>query len=249
MKAIINADDLGISIVVNDAIFELMAKGRVTSATVMANGAALEDAAMRAKQFPQCSFGVHLNASEFRPITSGLGLRTILDDSGCFAGNRLREIKITSELREALFGEWSAQVERVQAAGFRVSHFDSHHHMHTVPGVFPVLKRLQRKFGMRKVRITLNIYLNSAPAPLPRWLAKVVWNFCLRNYFQTKTTDGFASLEIFAKAAAELKGNFRSVELMVHPGGESFTEETKMLAGEWWRGLPVAIEPISYNEL
>ncbi len=249
MRVIINADDLGKSRIVNSAIFGLMEKGRVTSSTMLANGPAFEDAAMRARNFPQCSFGVHLNASEFFPLTSGAGLRHILNEAGGFAGNRLREIKITSELREALFQEWSAQVERLRMAGFSVSHFDSHHHMHTVVGVFPVLKRLQRKFSMRRVRITMNIYLEPAPAPLPRRLAKVAWNLALRNYFRTRTTDGFTSLETFVKAAARMKRDSRSVELMVHPGDESSSAETEILAGEWWRALPVALEPISYDEL
>ncbi|MGH8658890.1 MAG: ChbG/HpnK family deacetylase [Gammaproteobacteria bacterium] len=45
MKIIINADNLGLSEPVNDAIFAMMRAGRVTSATLVANGAAVEDAA------------------------------------------------------------------------------------------------------------------------------------------------------------------------------------------------------------
>jgi predicted glycoside hydrolase/deacetylase ChbG (UPF0249 family) len=119
MKVIVNADDLGISPAVNDAIFHLIAMGRVTSATLLANGAALTDAAKRSKSFPACSFGVHLNASEWQPLTHDTDLRPILDDSGCFAGNRLREVKITGALRAALVREWCAQVELIQAAGVR----------------------------------------------------------------------------------------------------------------------------------
>src|ERR1700687_3982114 len=115
MKIIINADDLGIHRDVNDAIFALMGERRITSATLLANGAEVEDAARRLDGFPYCSFGAHLNLSEFRPLTTGAGLKPILRADGCFAGNRLREIRSTGALREAVFAEWSAQVERLQS--------------------------------------------------------------------------------------------------------------------------------------
>ena len=65
MNVIINADDLGKSIEVNEAIFDMMARGSVTSATILANGPKLQNALTRLAHFPHCSFGVHLNADEF----------------------------------------------------------------------------------------------------------------------------------------------------------------------------------------
>ena len=245
----VNADDFGFTPDVNEGIVEAHRHGILTATTLMANGAAVENAALRAKELTHCSFGVHLNATEFHPLTTQGGLQPILDKDGCFNGNAIRKVAITGELQAAIFAEWSAQVERAQAAGFRVSHFDSHHHVHTVPGLFPVLKRLQRQFAIRKVRATMNIYCARVPARPALLAQKAVWNFALRNYYRTITTDGFTSLQIFTEAARERKLSHQSVELMVHPGGESYTGETKMLAGEWWRSLPVAIEPISYNEL
>jgi predicted glycoside hydrolase/deacetylase ChbG (UPF0249 family) len=249
MKVIVNADDLGISLGVNDAIFQLIAMGRVTSATLLANGAALTDAAKRSKSFPQCSFGVHLNASQWQPLTHDPDLRPILDDSGCFAGNRLREVNIPGALRAAVAREWCAQVARIQAAGVQISHLDSHHHMHTVPGVFPVLKQLQRRFGIRRVRQTKNIYPPDAPASRRLLASKALWNWALRNYFATATTDGFTDLQTFHRAAPRLARHFRVVELMVHPGGEGYETERALLTGEWWRDIPIPIQMISFNEL
>jgi len=226
-----------------------MAKGRVTSATLLANGAALEEAAAMAGNFPQCSFGVHLNATQWQPLTKDADLRPILDAEACFGGNRLREVPITGALRAALFREWCAQVEHVLSAGVRVSHIDSHHHVHTVPGVFPVLKRLQRHFGIRKVRQTMNIYPDDAPASLRLKASKALWNLALRRYLPTKTTEGFTSLAIFHRTAAKLNLSFEAIELMVHPGGKGFEDETALLAGEWWRDLPMPIRFVNYNEL
>ena len=60
MKIIINADDLGKSMKVNDAIFKLMDKNLITSSTIMANGDYVEDAIVRSKKYPNFSFGIHL---------------------------------------------------------------------------------------------------------------------------------------------------------------------------------------------
>ncbi len=249
MKIIINADDLGMSTKVNDAVFALMAARRITSATLLANGAEVEDAVQRTRALPHCSFGAHLNLSQFRPLTSHPGLQPILDSDGCFAGNRLREIKISSSLREGIFCELSAQVERLLGLGVRLSHFDSHHHMHTVPGIFPVVKQLQKRFGIRKVRLTMNIYPPEAPAPVARRAAKVLWNCALRQWYRTKTTGSFTSLAIFAALAKEKSYFGDSVELMVHPGSLDFESETELLWKDWTQALPFAAQLISYNEL
>src|SRR5258707_593804 len=158
MKIIINADDLGVSAEVNEAIFALIAEGRVTSATLLANGPAVTEAARRLREFPRCSFGAHLNLSDFRPLTSHPGLRPILAEDGCFAGNRVREIPLRLPVRLGILQEWSAQVERLQGLGVPLSHFDSHYHTHTLPQLFPVMKRIQRRFGFRKVRLTSTLY-------------------------------------------------------------------------------------------
>ena len=108
MLMIVNADDLGLSTTVNEAIFTLMAKGRVTSSSLLANAPATEEAVIESRRCQKAqSFGVHLNLTEFRPLTRNAHLSPILDSSGCFANNLIRSTPITSQLREAIFQEWS----------------------------------------------------------------------------------------------------------------------------------------------
>jgi len=82
MQVIVNADDLGMSANVNEAIFELIAAGRISSATLMANGPAMREAAARLHLFPHCSFGVHLNLTQFQPLTGGDGAKVLTNGSG-----------------------------------------------------------------------------------------------------------------------------------------------------------------------
>jgi predicted glycoside hydrolase/deacetylase ChbG (UPF0249 family) len=73
VRLIINADDLGISPVVNDEIFDHINRGFVSSATILGNGPAVADATHQIARFPQASFGVHLNATEFAPLMAHPG--------------------------------------------------------------------------------------------------------------------------------------------------------------------------------
>jgi len=248
MKIIVNADDLGISSEVNAEILRLMRAGRVTSATILANGAAMEAAAQAARELPQCSFGVHLNASEFVPLTRQEELAPLLDDRGAFAGDRVRSMKVTAGLRAAIFREWCTQVERMQSVGCRISHLDGHHHIHTVPSLFPVLKKVQRRFGIRKVRITTNVFEPGRIPLLRRRVLKALWNCALRSWYRTQTVDGFCSLETFERAAFNGNG-LGTIELMVHPGGAGFVAENQLLESNWMQWVPGGADLINYHDL
>ena len=139
MRLIINADDLGYNGIVNDSIFRLMSEGMVTSASLIMNAPAAEDAAHRANDYTNCSFGVHLNITEFAPLSSALHLSPILSNGGSFNG-KISRTKITTRLLLAIFTEWSEQIERAKAVGLRISHIDLHHHVHTIPQLFVVVK-------------------------------------------------------------------------------------------------------------
>jgi len=226
----------------------LMSKGRVTSASLLANGVAFEDAVRHIRDFHHCSFGVHLNITEGFPLTSNAHLGVILGPHGSFNGDEIRRVAIKEPLRKAILEEWTAQVEKVLRRGIPISHFDGHHHIHTIPGLFTTLKQLQKRFSVRRVRITMNIYPHGSPAPLSRLVLKALWNFALRNYYRTQTTEGFTSLEIFMEAAKS-KLLSRLVELMVHPGSKDSEAETLLVSSEWWKRLPFTIQHISYYDL
>jgi len=249
MKVIINADDLGFSRPVNDAIFDLMSRGKITSATIMANGGAVQEAARRVREFSKCSFGVHLNLTEFFPITKHAGLSRLLDRDGRFQGKAIRSVKINSELREAVFEELSGQIQRVIDLGVEVSHLDSHHHVHTVAGLLGVVKRLQKRFGIRKVRLTMNIYPPDLPVSRKLLAAKWLWNFGMRRWYRTITTEGFTGFQGFCATRAQQLMRYRSVELMVHPGAEIFAKETAMLEEDWRGLMEFGVELVNYKEL
>lgn len=248
MKIIINCDDLGVSDEVNDIIFALCRQRRVTSASLLMNAPAVESAVAQLSNYPKASFGVHLNLTQFLPLTTHPGLVPLLDENGALSENAKRT-QMTSEVREAVFEEWCAQVERAVALGVPVSHLDSHHHIHTLPGLFGVLKRVQRRFGIRKVRLTQNVIGSCESIPASKSASKALWNFMLRHFYCTKTTDGFTSFSTFYERLQSGLNWQGSIELMCHPGHKHFQAETELLRGPWKEQLGRNVQLISYNEL
>lgn len=195
VRIILNGDDLGRSPEVNDAIFNLMASGRLTSATLIANAPYAEVAARHLSKFPMCSFGAHLNLTEFRPLTRDPALEPLLEE-GTFR-DRVRDVRITSRLAAAAERELIAQVARLMGLGVRVSHLDSHQHVHTLPSFFGVLKRVQKRFDIRRVRISKNVYSPALRPGRSLLLRKWLWNTALRRFYSTRTTAAFTSFAEF----------------------------------------------------
>lgn len=251
-RVIINADDLGLSPRVNDAIFGLMERGRLTSSTIMANGPALEDAARRAKSFPRCSFGVHLNLTDLRPITSDPALKPLLNDNGDFA-RRARDVRYDDSLKAAVEREWTAQIEKVRTLGVPISHIDSHHHTHTFAPLFKVLKRVQAKTGIRRVRTTMNLYHPTDPlvGGTKQRIKKLGWHTALRWLSpRARTTDLFTWFWIYHDLLPTVP-SAGAVELMVHPGSDDpiFKREEELMDTPWEARSKSPIKLISYNEL
>lgn len=245
---IVNADDLGLGPAVNRAVFDGMERGRVSSATILANGPAVEEAVRTARAFPHCSFGAHLNITEFRPLTGDPRLRPLLDSSGCFTG-AARHTRFAAPMREAIFEEWCAQVARLRGLGLAVSHLDSHDQVHTQPALFLVLKRVQRRFGIRKVRISRNIF-GPGERPHPaKTAAKGAWNAALRHLYATRTTDRFAPFDVFHSCLAEGRRFAGTIELMVHPGHPAHEGETARLGGGWLAELGPGARLVGYGRL
>src|SRR5208283_3639702 len=96
IQIIVNADDLGLSAEVNEAIFRAMEAGVITSATMLSNGPAVIPAARMLHRFPHCSFGVHLNLTEFQRLgaETPTALSSILDEQNCFKSYAIREVGI-----------------------------------------------------------------------------------------------------------------------------------------------------------
>ena len=159
IRVIINADDLGKSSEVNEAIGKALDARVITSSTIMANSTTWGEVHTIVDSNPQASFGVHLNLTEGRALTSNPVLRVagIVDENNVFTKNVRNLPSYSDELLEAIKNEWDAQLDKViNTEGINVSHIDGHHHIHTFYPFRFILIDLLKKYGITKVRNRYN---------------------------------------------------------------------------------------------
>ncbi|HXE08984.1 MAG TPA: ChbG/HpnK family deacetylase [Acidobacteriaceae bacterium] len=156
MRLILNADDFGLTRGINRAVGELAAAGALTSATLMASGAAFDDAVSVARSHPHLGVGCHIVLVDGAPISRPESIASLLNSdrrsfrptlrsflAALFAGRiRIEEIE-----REVI-----AQIRKVQSAGIAVTHIDTHKHVHIFPAVARPLLRAAEECGIRAVR-------------------------------------------------------------------------------------------------
>ncbi len=248
VRVVVNADDLGLSAAVNAEIFRLMETGRVTSATLLANAPATAAAAREMRGIPSASCGIHLNLTEFAPLTGDRNLGPLLDAGGRFNG-RIRAVALSSAVRHAVRREWNAQIGRLRDLGVEITHIDSHHHSHTIPSLFSTLKAVQSDSGIRRVRISKNLYRPSDRPATTLLAKKKAWNFLLRRYVATRTADAFTDFRTMQSQGFLDTPPGRVIELMVHPGSPEYADETALLEQEWWSRFAYGIRLISYREI
>jgi predicted glycoside hydrolase/deacetylase ChbG (UPF0249 family) len=154
-RLIVNADDLGLHRAVNDAVAEGARRGFITSASLVANGEAAEEAIRLAREL-HLDVGAHLNVSQGRPLRRPAEVPSLLDGGGRlrFSGAALALAALSGRVRlPEAESEWRAQLERLLAAGLTLSHLDSHRHAHWAPRLFGLALRLAEEYGIPFVRL------------------------------------------------------------------------------------------------
>jgi chitin disaccharide deacetylase len=154
---IVNADDLGWTEGVNRGIAEAHRNGIVTSASLLANGAAFASAVELARAAPGLGVGVHLNLSDGPPVAGRAAVPCLVNDAGEMEGGPERllvRITARSLAVKEVEKEWDAQIRRVREAGIAPTHLDGHKHVHMLPGLFPIALRLAKRHGIGAIRIS-----------------------------------------------------------------------------------------------
>lgn len=139
------ADDFGRSAGVNLAIAEGFDRGIVTAASLMASGAAFDDAVSKAIERPRLSIGLHVTLCDGRALLPPSRIPGLVDDRGRFDASPARAgVRYAWHRRRfapLLAAEIAAQFDRLSTAIPRCSHVDAHHHLHVHPLIFPIVCR------------------------------------------------------------------------------------------------------------
>jgi predicted glycoside hydrolase/deacetylase ChbG (UPF0249 family) len=155
-RLILNADDFGLTQGINRAIGELHSAGALPSATLMANGAAFDDAVEVARAHATLGVGCHIVLTDGTPVSPPASIRSLLGPDGsnfrpslaafvqALLLGRIDEVEIA---REAL-----AQIEKLQRVGIKITHLDTHKHTHLFPSIARPLLQVAERCGIRAIR-------------------------------------------------------------------------------------------------
>ncbi len=155
-RIIANADDFGRHLLINKAVEKALTQGCLRSATLMPTGAAFENAIALAKEHPQLGLGIHLTLVNATPLLDPSLIPSLVTPQGVFLDNYLLFVKAyflgKINLPQVRL-ELAAQMDRVLATGVKISHIDSHQHMHTLPGIIDIALDLAQQHHINAVRI------------------------------------------------------------------------------------------------
>lgn len=224
-RLIVNADDFGFTRGVNAGIIEACGNGILRATTLMANGPAFDDAVERARQTSTLDVGCHLvliggraAAPPYAPLPQST--KELLW--------RLARGLSASAVEQ----EFSAQIEKILAAGLRPTHLDTHKHTHLAPPVLEAVLRVARRYGIPWIRRPFDVPLPAVQGQAP--LRRRAINRALRPLQQRfgrriaangcRATDYFAGFQLTGGyQAGHLAALIRALpegltEFMCHPG-------------------------------
>jgi chitin disaccharide deacetylase len=210
-RLIINADDFGLTAGINRAIVEAHEHGVVTSATLMANSSAFDNAVELAKYSPNLTIGCHVVLVDGEPLIDPGRLSTLITSRKStrfrdgLGGLAIRALSRKLD-RDQIEAEVTAQIRKLQSHGIEVSHVDTHKHTHMFPAVLAGILRAARTCGVGAIRNPFE----SFAADFVR-TQKKLW----KRYIQVTTLGSLASPFRRAVAKAGLRTPDGTLGIMV----------------------------------
>src|SRR5882724_9566876 len=226
-RLIINADDFGLTNGVNRAVAEAHKHGVVSSATLMANGHAFEQAIALAHGQPRLGVGCHIVLVDGAPLLDQTAVRSLLDQRGNSGGPHFRQgisrfgvLALLRQLDEnEIEAEATAQIRKLQEAGITVTHIDSHKHTHLFPRVLRPLLRAAASCGVRAIRNPFERIQGSQLAASPnlwrRWTEVGVLRSLARQFREAVQQAGITTPDGTLAIVATGALNGRLLRLMV----------------------------------
>ena len=147
-RLVVTADDLGLSLEVNEAVRRAHREGILTCASLMIAAPAADDAVAMAKA-EGLSVGLHLTLVDGRSVLPHERIPDLVDARGFFRsglGGPAVRLGISSRVRSQARAECEAQIEAFLATGLTLDHVNAHHHFHLHPSVLTIVVELARRY-------------------------------------------------------------------------------------------------------
>ncbi|MBL4888575.1 MAG: ChbG/HpnK family deacetylase [Candidatus Lindowbacteria bacterium] len=245
-SVVINADDLGIHPAVNAGILRAYKEGVVTSTSLMSCGEAFEEGIELLNENPGLGVGVHLTLVEQKPLSDPDNVGSLVDHTGHMPFDPATFVKgwCSGKIRrQDVLQELNLQIKRAIDAGVRPSHFDSHQHIHCLPGIWGIVVELARRHKVPFIRVpkfeavlsgrhgraaifsraSVNIF---GAIHRLRWPKEIVKMFPSRGMNSSGSMTPQSLIQILNDACEGI------TEIMVHP---SVKDEDLMSRYDHWR--------------
>jgi len=227
MRIVTNADDFGEHEDCTKATIECLEAGALTGATIMPKMPATDMAVQYALSRPDLSWGVHLtyvNNTTECPVLDPRAVPALVNDRGAFLpSQRVRVMALLGGFPvDQIARETEAQIRSLQDRGLRLSHVDSHGHLHKFGPFRRALAGVLPKVGLSRVRSVQDVYLKKPLKSFTYWFGPA-HKARIRACFDT--TDAFympsSAWDLnWEKPLVECLNSLqvRTIEVGVHPG-------------------------------
>lgn len=155
-KLIFNADDFGISQGVNEAIFRAHTQGVLNSTSIMITLKYVPQALELAKQMPNLNIGLHANLTNENSVLNKEEIPLLVNENGKFKHGFVNLAVLSvlhpKELKNQAKKEIKAQIEKACSCGIKLTHLDSHRHIHMIPAIFKACMELAEEYNIPRLR-------------------------------------------------------------------------------------------------
>jgi len=212
-QLVVNADDFGFTPDVNEGIIEAHRHGILTATTLMANGAAFDDAVRLARETPTLDVGCHLVLVSGKSVLTGKPYPATV--------SKLLQDVLARRIR--IYDELEAQVRKIAAAGIAPTHLDTHKHTHLAPPVLDAVARIAGNFAIPWVRRPFDFPMTT-DAPLMKRATSRALQLVRRRFHRVLERHGCRTTDTFA--GFQITGRFRTAELvrLIHQLPDGLTE-------------------------
>jgi predicted glycoside hydrolase/deacetylase ChbG (UPF0249 family) len=241
---IVNADDYALTKGVSRAILRAHRHGIVTSTSVLAIGPAFEQAVPALRDTAGIGVGAHLAAvGEDPPLLTAREIPTLVDRRGHLPMSWRQLLPRVLARRvdlEDLRREFSAQLAKLTDAGLRLTHVDSHQHVHLWPSIGEVVLDVAADAGIDRVRIIRSMARSPVGVTVRRFGRAFEQRASARGIVHPVTATGLdeagtLALPRLLEAIERLgRSGAATAELAAHPGEAGDPDLTRYEWGYAW---------------
>lgn len=235
---IVNADDFGRHELINLAVEKALNEGCLRSATIMAGGIAFDNAVEVAKKNPSLGVGLHFTLANGFPVLPPSEIPSLVTEDGIFFENYVVFLKkyLKGKISaEEIKSELAAQLEKAKNAGLKLTHFDSHQHLHHIPSIIEICLDLAESSKISAMRVSETKIFDGELDSIGKFvgrlglgsLAKFAAYKARKKNFRTPDhfTGIVAGEAVDENFLSKLLDNLQegTTEIMLHPGTDNET--------------------------